>query len=56
MESRPTQAVFSLVGLAAEKVIPDRYILSRLEGLLALPVRFHPSGKRTLGKVGGLPR
>ncbi|MGM0489696.1 MAG: hypothetical protein ACQESR_23430 [Planctomycetota bacterium] len=31
MESRPTQAVLPLVGLAAEKVIRDRYICNLVE-------------------------
>ncbi|MFO7902963.1 MAG: hypothetical protein ACQESR_08215 [Planctomycetota bacterium] len=31
MESGPTQAVLPLVGLAAEKVIRDRYTLAGLE-------------------------
>ncbi|MGM0489738.1 MAG: hypothetical protein ACQESR_23640 [Planctomycetota bacterium] len=40
MESGPTQAVLLLVGLAAEKVIRDRYETS-------LPPRARPSGGRT---------
>ncbi|MGM0491154.1 MAG: hypothetical protein ACQESR_30880 [Planctomycetota bacterium] len=42
MESRPTQAVLPLVGLAAEKVIRDRYSLDRR------------TAARSSGKANGL--
>ncbi|MFO7908097.1 MAG: hypothetical protein R6U98_35980 [Pirellulaceae bacterium] len=50
MESCPTQAVLPLVGLAAEKVIRDRYTYRRgwimlrkeqLAGLFTIDIEFH---------------
>ncbi|MFO7906663.1 MAG: hypothetical protein ACQESR_00295 [Planctomycetota bacterium] len=44
MESRPTQAVLPLVGLAAERIIRERLFLARRQGIKPNQAGVGPKG------------